>query len=279
MRVSMLEVYNEVLEDLFIPVSENGSSGSLGSPSISRSTSVSARSMPASLDSHILTFEAAQEIINGLSKGAGTGVGASSGFSLLGSSTGVASPTGAGMKPLSLVDHPERGTHCVGLSEVEVKTVDQVTWLLKRAEERCVCVCCVCAWDPCVLMQGLTLHPRLLAELYDMCSNTCQNVCAASACACVCYLTLPHPALATPCRSKFTATALNKASNRAHRVFTVILQFKRSDAWFTTTLTLVDLAGTCALLLSHMCVTLPAALLQCNAAGEPCCTPVPHSSS
>ena len=36
---------------------------------------------------------------------------------------------------------------------------------------------------------------------------------------------------------------MNKASNRAHRIFTMITQFKRGDAWFTTTLTLVDLAG------------------------------------
>jgi hypothetical protein len=40
------------------------------------------------------------------------------------------------LKPLTLVDHAERGTVCLGLSEVEVDSLEQVIWLLQRAEER-----------------------------------------------------------------------------------------------------------------------------------------------
>jgi hypothetical protein len=36
---------------------------------------------------------------------------------------------------------------------------------------------------------------------------------------------------------------MNKQSNRAHRLFSFITQFRRGEAWHTTTLTLVDLAG------------------------------------
>jgi hypothetical protein len=54
---------------------------------------------------------------------------------------------------------------------------------------------------------------------------------------------LRHAPSPPMCRSRFTATAMNKQSNRAHRIFTLVAQFKRGDQWFTTTLTLVDLAG------------------------------------
>jgi len=41
-----------------------------------------------------------------------------------------------GLKHLSLVDHPERGTVCIGLSEVAVSSSAKVNYLLQRAEER-----------------------------------------------------------------------------------------------------------------------------------------------
>jgi hypothetical protein len=36
---------------------------------------------------------------------------------------------------------------------------------------------------------------------------------------------------------------MNKQSNRAHRIFSLYVRFRRGEQWFGTTLTLVDLAG------------------------------------
>jgi len=205
-RVSMLEVYNEQLEDLFIPVVDAGSAaaaagaaavaaagggggGAIRTPAgapLLRSASAGAAAAAAAatgtspLDSNVVPFETARDVIVAMAKATAVAPAPGSAAALAALAAGAGGGGGGGgMKPLTLVDHPERGTVCVGLSEVEVTSVEQVTWLLRRAEER----------------------------------------------------------------SRFTATAMNKASNRAHRVFTLIIQFKRGDAWFTTTLTLVDLAG------------------------------------
>eukprot|EP00039_Didymoeca_costata_P004849 m.76581 g.76581 ORF g.76581 m.76581 type:complete len:888 (+) comp12565_c0_seq2:258-2921(+) len=44
-------------------------------------------------------------------------------------------------------------------------------------------------------------------------------------------------------RAKVTATKMNKLSNRAHRIFTVVVRFKKYDTEVPATLTFVDLAG------------------------------------
>ena len=44
-------------------------------------------------------------------------------------------------------------------------------------------------------------------------------------------------------RCKFSETKMNKMSNRAHRIFTFIVNFKRYDNPVLATLTFVDLAG------------------------------------
>eukprot|EP00042_Codosiga_hollandica_P044395 m.436557 g.436557 ORF g.436557 m.436557 type:complete len:1199 (-) comp56774_c0_seq1:270-3866(-) len=44
-------------------------------------------------------------------------------------------------------------------------------------------------------------------------------------------------------RCHYTETKLNKMSNRAHRVFTILVQFRRAELDVKTSLTLVDLAG------------------------------------
>jgi hypothetical protein len=43
--------------------------------------------------------------------------------------------------------------------------------------------------------------------------------------------------------SSYACTRMNEASNRAHRLFTFTVHFQRGGAWYTSTLTLADLAG------------------------------------
>jgi kinesin family protein 11 len=43
--------------------------------------------------------------------------------------------------------------------------------------------------------------------------------------------------------TKVSETKMNKFSNRAHRIFTIIAKFKRYDSEVISTLTFVDLAG------------------------------------
>jgi hypothetical protein len=97
---------------------------SLHSPAVSRSSGAAAR--PTT--DNIVSFEDAKDMIAAISRVSGSGPVISSGMASSGSIAGV--------KPLTLVDNQERGTLCVGLSEVEVNSVEQVTWLLKRAEDR-----------------------------------------------------------------------------------------------------------------------------------------------
>eukprot|EP00045_Choanoeca_perplexa_P015626 m.199395 g.199395 ORF g.199395 m.199395 type:complete len:185 (-) comp17043_c0_seq56:2441-2995(-) len=44
-------------------------------------------------------------------------------------------------------------------------------------------------------------------------------------------------------KCRYSETKMNKMSNRAHRIFTLIVDFKRYDTPVTATLTFVDLAG------------------------------------
>jgi hypothetical protein len=44
-------------------------------------------------------------------------------------------------------------------------------------------------------------------------------------------------------RCRFAETKLNKLSNRAHRIFTILLSFRRAEIDVKTKFTLVDLAG------------------------------------
>jgi len=44
-------------------------------------------------------------------------------------------------------------------------------------------------------------------------------------------------------RTKVSATKMNKFSNRAHRIFTIIAKFKRYDTPVQSCLTFIDLAG------------------------------------
>eukprot|EP00047_Mylnosiga_fluctuans_P020491 m.92966 g.92966 ORF g.92966 m.92966 type:complete len:1128 (-) comp8525_c1_seq1:83-3466(-) len=88
-------------------------------------------------------------------------------------------PAQAAGKQLMLVDDPDRGCVCSGLTELPVATLEEVMKLLQEAEARC----------------------------------------------------------------RFSETKMNKMSNRAHRIFTLIVNFKRYDNPISATLTFVDLAG------------------------------------
>ena len=44
-------------------------------------------------------------------------------------------------------------------------------------------------------------------------------------------------------RSRYAETAMNKASNRSHRIFTFTVEFRRGESWYSADLRLVDLAG------------------------------------
>jgi hypothetical protein len=44
-------------------------------------------------------------------------------------------------------------------------------------------------------------------------------------------------------KSSFSATKMNKFSNRAHRVFTIVANFKRYETMVESTLTFIDLVS------------------------------------
>lgn len=80
---------------------------------------------------------------------------------------------------LTIVDDPERGSICHGLTEVQVENIDQVMALLREADQV----------------------------------------------------------------ARVSATKMNKNSNRAHRIFTVVVKYTRFDVVVPATMTFVDLAG------------------------------------
>jgi hypothetical protein len=205
-RVSFLEVYNEELSDLFIPAAalasaslasagggaeglmSPGGFGARGfaSPALGGRGVAGGRTAAAGgdalTDANVIPYETALEVMEAAAAATtapGARGGSGGGAAALAAQLGMAAPAGAGLKAMTLVDHPQRGTVCLGLSEVEVASVEQVVRLLQLAEER----------------------------------------------------------------SRFAATAMNKQSNRAHRIFTFVASFSRGEAAFTTSLTLVDLAG------------------------------------
>lgn len=168
-RVSFLEIYNEVLEDLLIPAEAaaaaagggGGSGGGFMSPPASArggghasSSAVMQRLQSGAgavgvLEPHIVSFEAAKDTLDALAATArgirpGTGgcvracverEGGHCATPILARRRSVHNVLG-GLKHLSLVDHPERGTVCLGLSEVAISSSAEVNYLLQRAEER-----------------------------------------------------------------------------------------------------------------------------------------------
>eukprot|EP00048_Salpingoeca_helianthica_P015751 m.228427 g.228427 ORF g.228427 m.228427 type:complete len:1144 (+) comp17477_c0_seq1:140-3571(+) len=92
---------------------------------------------------------------------------------------GKKAPAATAAPKLMLVDDPERGCVCAGLTEIPVNTLEEIMQALVEAEARC----------------------------------------------------------------RFSETKMNKMSNRAHRIFTLIVNFKRYDNPVQATLTFVDLAG------------------------------------
>lgn len=244
-NVSFLEIYNEQLEDLLVPPqiqlaagwsaaagaggSGSGEEGPSATPPLALSP-VSAASRPStrgrtgSVDSaqggasssapkrengllsriaggasttgggsggpaarsetRLLTFEdarasiAADEATRGSVAGASGGSGGDSPSHRARPDRGTSSGSGSS-GGLQLIDMPDAGTVCVGLSEVSVDSMEQVGWLLTRGDAR----------------------------------------------------------------SSYVATQMNKHSNRAHRLWTYAVAFRRGEAWMNATLTLVDLAG------------------------------------
>jgi hypothetical protein len=142
MRMSMLEVYNENLEDLLLPsevaAASSGTSAVPATPGRASTAAAAAGGRGAASSSAdasaAVPFDTARDLIVAAARA--SAVPAAAGASgRAGGSAAAAGPAGA-LKPLTLVDHAERGTVCLGLSEVEVDSLEQVIWLLQRAEER-----------------------------------------------------------------------------------------------------------------------------------------------